>query len=125
MVGCYIIANLKYKLTFKILVRSLSLRNGLDIRSTLNGYTRRFIYRCGKLYKIIVYSEALRENYPQCIIVGPSDTDPNAMSVDAWGNPHPWAGEGSMDTAGIAAVTEVGNTLILTPCGYRLYGPDD
>ena len=51
-----------------------------------------------------IFHKWVRENYPQCLIVGPSDTDPNAMSVDAWGNPHPWAGEGSMDTAGIAAV---------------------
>lgn len=38
-----------------------------------------------------IFHKWVRENYPECIIVGPSDTDPNAMSVDADGNPHPWA----------------------------------
>ena len=52
-----------------------------------------------------IFHKWVRENYPECLIVGPSDTDPGAMSVDAWGNPHPWAAEaGGMDTAGIAAV---------------------
>jgi len=51
-----------------------------------------------------LFHKWVRENYPECLIVGPSDTDPGAMSVDAWGNPHPWANAGGMDTAGIAAV---------------------
>ena len=53
-----------------------------------------------------LFHKWVRENYPDCLIVGPSDTDPLAMKVDAWGNPHPWAesGEGAQDTAGIAAV---------------------
>ncbi len=52
-----------------------------------------------------LFHKWVRENYPECLIVGPSDTDPNAMSVDAYGNPHPWAAQaGGMDTAGIAAV---------------------
>ena len=51
-----------------------------------------------------IFHKWVRENYPECLIVGPSDTDPQAMSVDAWGKPHPWANAGSMDTAGIAAV---------------------
>ena len=51
-----------------------------------------------------IFHKWVRENYPECLIVGPSDTDPGAMAVDAWGNPHPWAGTGGMDTAGIAAV---------------------
>ena len=51
-----------------------------------------------------IFHKWVRENYPECLIVGPSDTDPGAMSVDAWGNPHPWANAGGMDTAGIAAV---------------------
>ncbi len=50
-----------------------------------------------------IFHKWVRENYPECRIVGPSDTDPNAMSVDAWGNPQPWAGQ-TMDSAGIAAV---------------------
>ena len=50
-----------------------------------------------------IFHKWVRENYPECLIVGPSDTDPSAMSVDAWGNPHPWAGAAA-DTAGIAAV---------------------
>ena len=48
-----------------------------------------------------IFHKWVRENYPECAIIGPSDTDPNAMSVDANGKPHPWAG--AADTAGIAA----------------------
>lgn len=48
-----------------------------------------------------IFHKWVRENYPECLIVGPSDTDPNAMSVDAYGNPHPWAVANDM-TAGIA-----------------------
>ncbi len=51
-----------------------------------------------------IFHKWVRENYPECLIVGPSDTDPGAMSMDAWGNPHPWASSVGMDTAGIAAV---------------------
>ncbi len=51
-----------------------------------------------------IFHKWVRENYPECMIVGPSDTDPAAMSVDAWGNPQPWAGKGGLDAAGIAAV---------------------
>ena len=51
-----------------------------------------------------IFHKWVRENYPECAIVGPSDTDPGAMSVDADGNPHPWANNTGMDTAGIAAV---------------------
>ena len=55
-----------------------------------------------------LFHKWVRENYPECTIVGPSDTDPGAMSVDADGNPHPWMQEIDMadytkDTAGIAA----------------------
>jgi len=49
-----------------------------------------------------IFHRWVRENYPECLIVGPSDTDPNAMAVDAWGNPQPWSA--ALDTAGIAAV---------------------
>ena len=49
-----------------------------------------------------IFHKWVRDNYPECLIVGPSDTDPGAMTVDAWGNPHPWSG--ASDTAGIAAV---------------------
>lgn len=51
-----------------------------------------------------IFHKWVRANYPECLIVGPSDTDPQAMSVDAYGNPHPWLKEGTKDTAGIAAV---------------------
>ena len=52
-----------------------------------------------------IFHKWVRENYPECLIVGPSDTDPQAMQVDAYGNPHPWAADtGAADTAGIAAV---------------------
>ena len=50
-----------------------------------------------------IFHKWVRENYPECTIIGPSDTDPAAMRVDADGNPHPWGKEGAMDTAGIAA----------------------
>ena len=55
-----------------------------------------------------IFHKWVRENYPECTIIGPSDTDPGAMSVDAWGKPHPWMNavemaDYSKDTAGIAA----------------------
>ena len=50
-----------------------------------------------------IFQKWVRENYPECAIIGPSDTDPNAMSVDADGNPHPWANVSTLDSAGIAA----------------------
>ena len=49
-----------------------------------------------------IFHKWVRENYPECLIVGPSDTDPNAMSVDAWGNPQENASV--LDAAGIASV---------------------
>ena len=49
-----------------------------------------------------IFHKWVRENYPECLIIGPSDTDPNAMTVDADGNPHPWSGVGSLEAAGIA-----------------------
>ena len=57
-----------------------------------------------------LFHKWVRENYPECRIVGPSDTDPNAMSVDADGNPQPWAGQSGMDSAGIAAVMKYCST---------------
>ena len=51
-----------------------------------------------------IFHRWVRENYPECAIIGPSDTDPNAMCVDADGNPHPWNNESMQDMAGIAAV---------------------
>ena len=49
-----------------------------------------------------IFHKWVRANYPECMIIGPSDTDPNALSVDANGNPHPWATNND-ETAGIAA----------------------
>ena len=49
-----------------------------------------------------IFHRWVRENYPECMIVGQSDTDPNAMSVDAWGNPQ--ENSSVLDTAGIAGV---------------------
>ncbi len=46
-----------------------------------------------------IFHKWVRENYPECLIVGPSDTDPKAMVVDPHGNPQPGAAEGG---AGIA-----------------------
>ena len=53
-----------------------------------------------------IFHKWIRENYPECTVIGPSDTDPNAMKEDAYGNPHPWmkSGDGNADTSGIAAV---------------------
>ena len=69
-----------------------------------------------------IFHKWVRENYPECLIVGPSDTDPGAMSVDAYGNPHPWAAEqGGMDTAGIAAVMAYCSTAdLMDGCTEKL-----
>ena len=68
-----------------------------------------------------IFHRWVRENYPECLIVGPSDTDPGAMSVDAWGKPHPWAGEGSLDTAGIAAAMAYCSTAdLMDGCTEKL-----
>ena len=69
-----------------------------------------------------IFHKWVRENYPECLIVGPSDTDPGAMSVDAWGNPHPWAQKaGGMDTAGIAAVMAYCSTAdLMDGCTEKL-----
>ena len=68
-----------------------------------------------------IFHKWVRENYPECLIVGPSDTDPGAMAVDAWGNPHPWAASGSMDSAGIAAVMAYCSTgELLDGCTEKL-----
>ncbi|MBQ8797367.1 MAG: beta-glucuronidase [Oscillospiraceae bacterium] len=68
-----------------------------------------------------IFHKWVRENYPECLIVGPSDTDPGAMSKDAYGNPHPWAGEGGMDTAGIAAVMAYCSTAdLMDGCTEKL-----
>ena len=69
-----------------------------------------------------IFHKWVRENYPECLIVGPSDTDPGAMSVDAWGKPHPWAADaGGMDTAGIAAVMAYCSTAeLMDGCTEKL-----
>ena len=67
-----------------------------------------------------IFHKWVRENYPECQIVGPSDTDPGAMSVDAWGNPHPWA-SGAADTAGIAAALAYCSTAdLMDGCTEKL-----
>ena len=48
-----------------------------------------------------LFHKWVREHYPECLIVGPSDTDPKAMTHDPDGNPYP--GMEAADTAGIAA----------------------
>ena len=35
-----------------------------------------------------IFHKWVRENYPECLIVGPSDTDPKAMTQDPDGNPY-------------------------------------
>ena len=69
-----------------------------------------------------IFHKWVRENYPECAIVGPSDTDPGAMGVDAWGNPHPWAANASgMDTAGIAAAMAYCSTAdLMDGCTEKL-----
>ena len=68
-----------------------------------------------------IFHKWVRENYPECLIVGPSDTDPGAMSKDAWGNPHPWVGEGAADTAGIAAALAYCSTAdLMDGCEEKL-----
>ncbi len=66
-----------------------------------------------------IFHKWVRENYPDCLIVGPSDTDPNAMTVDAWGEPQPFAAP--LDTAGIAAVMSYCTTAdLLDGCKEKL-----
>ena len=66
-----------------------------------------------------IFHKWVRENYPECMIVGPSDTDPQAMSVDALGEPQPWATP--MDTAGIAAVMAYCTTSeLMDGCSEKL-----
>jgi len=69
-----------------------------------------------------IFHKWVRENYPECLIVGPSDTDPGAMSVDAYGNPHPWADKNiGMDTAGIAVVMAYCSTAeLMDGCTEKL-----
>ena len=68
-----------------------------------------------------IFHKWVRKNYPECLVVGPSDTDPGAMSVDAYGNPHPWANAASMDTAGIAAVMAYCSTAdLMDGCTEKL-----
>ena len=68
-----------------------------------------------------IFHKWVRENYPECLIVGPSDTDPNAMQVDAYGNPHPWAQAAPIDAAGIAAVMSYCTTAeLMDGCTEKL-----
>ncbi|MBQ7860081.1 MAG: beta-glucuronidase [Faecalibacterium sp.] len=68
-----------------------------------------------------IFHKWVRENYPECLIVGPSDTDPGAMAVDAWGKPHPWAEGMSADTAGIAAALAYCSTAdLMDGCTEKL-----
>ena len=48
-----------------------------------------------------IFHKWVRDNYPECLIVGPSDTDPHAMTHDPDGNPYEGVDEAA--TAGIAA----------------------
>ena len=68
-----------------------------------------------------IFHKWLRANYPECTVIGPSDTDPNAMSVDADGNPHPWINPSPMDTAGIAAAMAYCSTAdLMDGCTEKL-----
>ncbi|MBQ2818125.1 MAG: beta-glucuronidase [Clostridia bacterium] len=48
-----------------------------------------------------IFHKWIRDNYPECLIIGPSDTDPKAMTLDADGNRHPFAAETAL-SAGVA-----------------------
>ena len=68
-----------------------------------------------------IFHKWVRENYPECLIVGPSDTDPGAMAVDAWGKPHPWVDGGASETAGIAAALAYCSTAdLMDGCTEKL-----
>ncbi len=65
-----------------------------------------------------IFHKWVRENYPECLIVGPSDTDPRAMMVDPYGNPQPGAVEGG---AGIAdALPYCSTAELLDGCTEKL-----
>ena len=66
-----------------------------------------------------LFHKWVRENYPECLIVGPSDTDPNAMTHDPDGNPYPGAENAA--TAGIAAALPYCSTgELLDGCTEKL-----
>ena len=68
-----------------------------------------------------IFHKWVRENYPECTIIGPSDTDPNAMTVDADGNSHPWASAIADETAGIAAALPYCSTAeLMDGCTEKL-----
>ncbi len=68
-----------------------------------------------------IFHKWVRQNYPECMIIGPSDTDPNAMSVDADGNPHPWVSATPDETAGIAAALPYCSTAeLMDGCTEKL-----
>ena len=65
-----------------------------------------------------IFHKWVRENYPECTIVGPSDTDPNAMAVDPDGTPY---NEGSAMGAGIADALPYCSTAdLLDGCTEKL-----
>ena len=65
-----------------------------------------------------IFHKWVRENYPECIIVGPSDTDPKAMQVDPDGNPY---NTGSESGAGIADALPYCSTAdLLDGCTEKL-----
>ena len=66
-----------------------------------------------------LFHKWVRENYPECLIVGPSDTDPNAMTHDPDGTPYPDAENAA--TAGIAAALPYCSTgELLDGCTEKL-----
>ena len=72
--------------------------NMMEMTGFPKGYTPAHFRRDQDLFHRWV-----RDNYPECLIVGPSDTDPAAMTYDPDGNLQPGA-DGSMGIAGIADV---------------------
>ena len=64
-----------------------------------------------------IFHKWVRENYPECLIVGPSDTDPKAMTQDPDGNPYNAEAGG----AGIADVLPYCSTAeLLDGCTEKL-----
>jgi len=66
-----------------------------------------------------IFHKWVRDNYPECLIVGPSDTDPTAMQVDPDGKPY---GDGEQGvSAGIAEALPYCTTAeLLDGCTEKL-----
>ncbi|MBP3678353.1 MAG: beta-glucuronidase, partial [Agathobacter sp.] len=67
-----------------------------------------------------IFHKWVRENYPECLIVGPSDTDPMAMQIDPDGKPYREDADGGA-SAGIAEALPYCTTAdLLDGCTEKL-----